>query len=333
MILNNSGDTLTIPNVQSLVLWDDTGIDDGAYNNMESLALDVIDLNNVTIADGGRVKSVAFAEYTYPLDMVMIANTGHLEGTDHKVPAYVNECIFEFCVRNMTAVVENGIFTESELNVHYDPNPYVNDSIDGNYAFFLELPTPPFVFSVSSDTAFGFQMLSSGIFAGQSNYSSSIINGTWVNVLGPNFGSNVGAALWQSLAWEPHNVSQVMSNIAKSMTLALRTDQGFTTVARGTAWSEQVFVHIDWVWMILPLSLLFASLGFLLAVMFTTGRSGARVWKSGSLTTLYALEEAAKQDLSMSALEDCYEMNLVAESWLLQLEHTDDGGTRLVRVK
>lgn len=58
---------------------------------------------------------------------------------------------------------------------------------------------------------------------------------------------------------------------------------------RGTAYAPIAFVETNYLWLILPISLVSFTLIFLLATIHKSQRLGSRVWKSSNLATLQGL--------------------------------------------
>ena len=101
----------------------------------------------------------------------------------------------------------------------------------------------------------------------------------------------------QTFYWDYYEyndgIPQAMNELATAMTVAFRS---FKTVPiYGKATSTQIYVHVQWVWIVLPLFVVGATAIFLVLAMINTSRSGAELWKGSALAMLfYGLDHATK---------------------------------------
>lgn len=80
-----------------------------------------------------------------------------------------------------------------------------------------------------------------------------------------------------------------MQALAMSMTHLLRTQKTLangTSTAKGLAWSSMTYVHVRWMWLILPAVLLALTLVFLIGTILMSAASGVAIWKSSTLALL-----------------------------------------------
>lgn len=91
----------------------------------------------------------------------------------------------------------------------------------------------------------------------------------------------------------PMNATEYIEGIAAAMTIAARrtgdiADTQHDEVA-GKAWDERTLIQVKWVWITLPLALLFTSLVFLVATIIRSSKEESMlgVWKTSALAVLF----------------------------------------------
>ncbi|KAH8202000.1 hypothetical protein TruAng_003843 [Truncatella angustata] len=177
-----------------------------------------------------------------------------------------NECVLYFCVNEYQGNVTNGIFTETIVSSYTgDETPGVDQNI---------------TITVSgTETQFwvGFHAWTFG--RGVALYT---------------FGEDGSGSGTQKVGGENNTVAAV----AAAMTKALRTngipasisewtgnitDTTSDRFALGTAWTGDTFVHVRWLWLILPMALEVLTLMFLVGTIIQSNHSGLPGWKSSTL--------------------------------------------------
>lgn len=85
----------------------------------------------------------------------------------------------------------------------------------------------------------------------------------------------------------PHNLDAMLNNIARSMTLALRTQLGSTQQVTGQSLTPRIIVRVEWAWISLPFIAFALVLVFLTVVAVSTRRAGLEPWKGSNIATLF----------------------------------------------
>lgn len=95
--------------------------------------------------------------------------------------------------------------------------------------------------------------------------------------------------------------------------------------SNGTAWREQTFFRVNWIYIAAPVTLALLSLIFVAVTMTESGIKSNRykVWKSSSLSTLLALSEESK--LSVGGLRSLSEIEGKFETTHALLGKNKDG--------
>lgn len=97
------------------------------------------------------------------------------------------------------------------------------------------------------------------------------------------YSSDTAQALWFA-----DDLSGLMNNLADRMTDTLRNSYADPTRNKtGTVLMERVYVHVSWLWLILPIALVLLSCGILVAAIISTTKHRAILWKNSSLATLF----------------------------------------------
>ncbi|KAH7113736.1 hypothetical protein B0J11DRAFT_497086 [Dendryphion nanum] len=86
----------------------------------------------------------------------------------------------------------------------------------------------------------------------------------------------------------PNNITRHMERFATVLTNQMRSGEANLHWVTGTAFSQEIFVHVHWAWLTLPLLILLLSLVFLMETVRQTAKDkdNIGVWKSSALATL-----------------------------------------------
>jgi hypothetical protein len=84
---------------------------------------------------------------------------------------------------------------------------------------------------------------------------------------------------------QTNNVSLTVQNMVKSMSMRVRTGPN-STLALGQAFTDEAFIQVQWLWIILPASTVLLAFIFLILTMWRSARAKAPVWKSSGLAML-----------------------------------------------
>lgn len=117
------------------------------------------------------------------------------------------------------------------------------------------------------------------------------------------------------------NISMTMNNIATAMTNYFRDSSNITVT--GQVGQTESYVHVNWLWIILPAFLVLAGTIFLLLAMFESKRSGACVWKTSELALLFHGLETSHPELN--APHRSSEMEDMASKINVKMAITSDG--------
>ena len=126
------------------------------------------------------------------------------------------------------------------------------------------------------------------------------------------------------------NLTSLMGNMAASLTkLGLRLSN---ETVMGNVTVSEVYVVVDWEWMILPAVLEVAGVILLLATMMMTQRHNVSLWKTSSLALIYhGLEGRSLRNQDVA--QDVCGMSLAAGTTVVKLGTADeDGRVALVEV-
>ncbi|KAI4252523.1 MAG: hypothetical protein L6R42_007923 [Xanthoria sp. 1 TBL-2021] len=90
-------------------------------------------------------------------------------------------------------------------------------------------------------------------------------------------------------------LSKLLDNLAVSMSNALRTTTDVPDNITGTSSSFEVYIQIEWAWMIVPIAAVLLSLVFLLLTMHLSRKSKIPAWKSSLLAVLLGLDSETRR--------------------------------------
>ncbi|KAL8648051.1 MAG: hypothetical protein Q9226_006159 [Calogaya cf. arnoldii] len=114
------------------------------------------------------------------------------------------------------------------------------------------------------------------------------------------------------------SLSRLLDNLAVSMSNALRTTTDRPDNHPGTSSSFQVYIEIEWAWMIVPIAALILSLAFLLLTIYLSRQSKILAWKSSLLAVLLSLNSETRAELG--AIRRPKEMEEMAKVKNVRLE-------------
>ena len=97
----------------------------------------------------------------------------------------------------------------------------------------------------------------------------------------------------------------------------------------GSAWGEEVFIHVTWTWLTLPIALEVFAVAFLLSVIGQSGRRNLRAWKSSILAVTRSSSAEVKERLG--GLKDNSVMEREAEGFDIGLDNDGDNWKHKIR--
>lgn len=98
--------------------------------------------------------------------------------------------------------------------------------------------------------------------------------------------------------WLENDITKYMDRFAEALTDNIRAFANGSDLVNGTVSDLKIFVEARWVWLLLPLFLLFSTLAFLVATMIQSSRNKEHVgiWKNSAMATLlYGLPMSVKE--------------------------------------
>ncbi len=242
-----------------------------------------------------------------------------------------NECAMYWCVQTLNTSIQNGVLTQTVVrswsnssaldtsDVHLSPyetdsNTVAKRATDTYYVSPMSnVPLVRFLQDAFNATVNAVNLPGAG-FTEQELLDLSL------------YSSDISQALWYA-----NDLSALMANLADRMTDALRnlySDPVAAADNRGQVYTTRTYVHVTWPWIILPVGLVVASCGVLIAAIVSSSRHDTVVWKSSSLAVLF-------HGFVGGSGESVYnkQMEKRAEEMKVRLKETADGDLRLVEVK
>lgn len=218
-------------------------------------------------------KFFTFATYRNPSADIYTTDDG---------PGEVFECAFSWSayIYENISVVSNdfNIGTRQPLLL----TPTGNDTSSG-YSLTNPLPKDKYpgqdlVFNVDQETEWSLQFAMRSVFTG--SYGVPVDRST------AKFGLGSSGSLFAAEALYNADINKTGAAIAFAMTERVRSATNPTN-ALGIAHELDIFVHVRWTWLILPITLVLASLGFLTASIMLGSRGDTPLWKISSLPLLF----------------------------------------------
>jgi hypothetical protein len=263
-----------------------------------------------------RNGSVLFAHIRNPITDFVIASA--VDGTAASVyrneAPVLQECVLFWCVKTIQSSYEGGIYKEDvidiQLNTTSGPHPWSTYDVttpyqNGTYIIYnddIAITTDNGqTFGMSNGTVTNvmllFDMFIPSFLTTRHNATDLILRyKTWM--AGPAFSRTLQVNPWLA----PNNVSAHMSRMATALTNQIRTVGSGNEDVRGIAYSQEVYIHVQWEWLIFPLILLILSLVFLIATIMKTSDGAMDIWKTSAIPTLiYGLPKEAQTQLDSSA--------------------------------
>lgn len=206
------------------------------------------------------------------------------------------ECLFQWCVKSFEASHNDGRLQEKTLATYLPPDTEVTPNLSTSTLLRLA-PNDPFV------------MIADGKhFSVGANVTRRMRNSLHANL--PTFLDNSTLDIthqypgqWGFVQNGPYNVDGVLGSMAEAATNYLRSsgNQG-TEQIEGEAWSKEPFVNVQWLWLLLPGTLLLGTLALLCATIFRSKQHHVPAWKSSALATLFhGLTEESRQKIHVDA--------------------------------
>ncbi|KAI1874303.1 uncharacterized protein JN550_002882 [Neoarthrinium moseri] len=204
-----------------------------------------------------------------------------------------NECVLYFCVNEYHSNVTNGAFTETLVASYTgDRNPEDQQNIT------ISVPGTGKEYWVGAQSWYALRSHFLDYWTGNVSGSTGRLSST-SDILTAlyTFGEDGSGSGTQKIGGENDTVAAIAAAMTKvlrmydipsntSLWVTNATALNATTSDRfalGTAWTIETFVHVRWLWMILPIVLEVLILGFLVGTILQSNRSGLPGWKSSTL--------------------------------------------------
>ncbi|KAF2201659.1 hypothetical protein GQ43DRAFT_486696 [Delitschia confertaspora ATCC 74209] len=236
--------------------------------------------------------STTFADFTFPIIDFYLAYTpgGPEETRKNSTPVMIN-CLLSWCIKTYQARHISGVLHETATKaVLYNPEPGFLPSATNSSASYNEVSI------TTSD-----------------NKTYTVPNGTTKSIRTklrqsmPTFissydgGPNNIVGVWNFLLQPPYDFASELENLTTEMTSAMRRKRSGSQEIHGTVWTPQSYVKVEWVWVSLPVGLLFGSLVFLLFTILKSRRQGIGAWKSSALSMLlYGINGEARRKFDVA---------------------------------
>lgn len=239
--------------------------------------------------------SLMFKDWSLPIADFIVASTEQAGDIYANRTPVAHECIMSWCVKTFQSSYSGDRYTEDVVdtvrNTTYIPNPYLFTPTGGHYLNSIQI-TPQrrntsTVYTVSNATMANAVAVFMEILPAYS---------TFANISAPSmlryYNAKTPYPFTRPLLdspWLPStNLTLHMENMAKAMTDAVRSESASNDLFEGQALVSIIVVHVSWEWLALPLTLLFASLIFLLATIVKSSqeRQQVGIWKNSAMATL-----------------------------------------------
>lgn len=243
--------------------------------------------------------STAFQKSTHTLlDFYLGFVPNDYQGTLRNQTPILLECLFQWCVKTLEASHQEGRLHEKVLATYIPPDaPEPLDIPDRRVNPLKSAPNDPFVMSAAGRR-----------FSVGANMTRRMRNSLHANMpiaLGSSDldASNQYPGRWNFVQESPHNVNNVLGAMAEAVTNYIRgsTNEG-TQQFQGDAWIKEPFVEVQWLWLLLPGTLLFGTLVLICGTIIRSKQKDVPAWKSSALATLlHGLTEESRQKIHVGA--------------------------------
>ena len=199
-------------------------------------------------------------------------NQPDISGLQNATGVLAYDCVLSLCAKTYNGRVSLGKFTEDVQNEYYIGNRYTAKNSPNTTIPQGHLPDGSnHTFGISFKAASGLTEIMSkqlngtgGMASASQLWTTDVINAIFVN----------GAT----------NVNRTMINIATAMTNNMRRKSG--TPVLGQALTPETYIHVRWLWLLLPLAMVILATVFLALTIQQSHRSGIPSWRSSALAVM-----------------------------------------------
>lgn len=238
-----------------------------------------------------------------PTGWPLITNLTAITAAGYGIPPSVSatECAISFCVKSYQASVKNGKFSEKLIDTDTTSN-YTYASGTKNIAL-----TPKTCYyngstyhqpSDNENCTFNISWLS---LISMSNSLSPLLKGKGSLFVSnrPDWSSETARAIYGQQG-NLTEISSMFDSLTSSLTTHARSKVCAATT-NGTTWTVESYVHVRWLWMILPIALVAFTLVFFIATIWNTRNQF--IWKSSPLALLFSNVDAPEVHPELSRME------------------------------
>jgi hypothetical protein len=293
-----------------------------------SVAIRVPDRTIINATVGSSLLQLDVRELPLILNFTAITNPGGMPRSLSNIKA--TECALSFCVKTYRSQVSQGRFTETAT-----PTPMTTN--------FTSFWLPGSQYSVAPRTC----IVNGGeqrppyadgdgctymidAFSGLAlvNSLSRLLNGTGSRVVSnrPSWTSDTIRALERSVSDGSGGIENVFESLATALTTDARSQVCRGSV-NGISQTNEPYIHVQYLWMILPTVVVGLNVVFFVATLLHTRNQ--QIWKSSPLPLLFLgsdadLPESIGDDQRLSHMEE------VSDRIQMRLESTESGSVKLV---
>ena len=189
------------------------------------------------------------------------------------------DCVLIFCAKSYEAGENLGFFNETVVDVYDKP------SWRGNTTWLDELFTfdvPSTHLTTIGDWSRTFSVNNTALGTLQDSLLSTLGGAGGISVTGTmDFTTNIAQAFYYNGL---DNVPGTIANIADSLTNAMRAISH--QQVKGTAEIIEVYIHVEWLWLLLPLIMVLLAIVFFGLTVWQSHRSGVPSWRSSVLAVM-----------------------------------------------
>ncbi|KAI9712054.1 MAG: hypothetical protein M1820_001763 [Bogoriella megaspora] len=262
------------------------------------------------------------------------------------------QCTLSFCVQTISSIIVTGDLVENVTHVIHNStivdmtSSELISARDRNstgttpsYPVYIDTPSK-FPYQVSMGAKLALTGWFSTLFrAGSATRSASSYNRTIssansdavaVNLtVGISsgetfFDTDIVTAFYWNYYQYPNGIQLLLSDLATSMTVAMRSFTSGVQEVRGVAETMESYVHVRWAFLALPLAVVVSAALFLVCVIWRTKRVGCKAWKGSALAILRCGLDTAVS-MSLTGIEDLNKAKGIAKDVRVKLDADDKG--------
>lgn len=255
--------------------------------------------------------SYSFKNLSAPLlDFITVASADAASVRRNATPV-ATECALRWCVQTVAASFSNGTYKETIKAVHenntYIPNlfagyPNLSGPADQVMHIFTQNLTTtvggedfvvPNVTAFQGVVSFSYYMpqyITNASYPMQASFNDKAIAKSMSQV------AVIGSSPWLP----PNNITQYVDDFATALTRTMRTYPNTTERVLGTGATE-TYINVNWNWLLMPITLLLATLTFLVCTIVKANGKDVGIWKTSILAVLlHGFTDEARQQFRAS---------------------------------